>query len=107
MSDPRAIYKEGFAHFVEGEVDQACEKYREALAADEQLAIAWNGLSIALQRRGDLPGAIEAAERLVELEPDDPLSHTNLSRLLQQQGKVPEAEAEMAIANQLQMRASQ
>ena len=31
----------------------------------------------------------------VEIEPDDALSHTNLSRLLQQQGKIPEAEEEM------------
>ena len=39
-----------------------------------------------------------------ESEPEDALSHTNLSRLLQQKGLVPEAEDAMAIATRLQMK---
>ena len=54
----------------------------------------------------DLDAAIEAARRLIEIEPEDPLSHTNLSRLLQQQGRIPEAEAAMASAMRLQMKNS-
>ena len=59
---------------------------------------------MALSRTGALGEAVEAAQRLVELEPDDALSHTNLSRLLQQQGRIPEAEAAMAEAMRLQMK---
>ena len=77
--------------------------YREALELDESLAIAWNGLSMALAQQGNIDEAIDAARRLVELEPDDPLSHTNLSRLLQKKGLIPEAEDAMAIATRLQM----
>lgn len=106
MSDARQLYKQGFAHFAEGEIDEAIALYQRATEADGTLAIAWNALSIALARRGDLDAAIEAAHRLIELEPDDPLSHTNLSRFLQQKGLVPEAEAEMAKATQLEMRRS-
>jgi tetratricopeptide (TPR) repeat protein len=103
MPDARTLYKTAFSHFVKGEDDRAIELYREALDLDAGLAIAWNGLSLALARRGDLEAAIEAGRHLVTLEPEDPLSHTNLSRLLQQKGLIPEAEEERAVAMRLQM----
>lgn len=103
-TDAKSIYKEGFSLFVKGDDDAAIARYHDALEADGTLAIAWNGLSMALARKGDLEGAIEAAEKLVELEPDDPLSHTNLSRILMQKGLIPEAEDARAIAMGLQMK---
>jgi len=103
----RSIYKEGFDLFVKGRVEDAIARYREALAVDDSLSIAWNGLSIALARQGDLDASIEAAEKLVELEPDDPLSHTNLSRILMQKGLIPEAEDARARAMGLQMKSQQ
>lgn len=107
MDTPRDLYKAGFQHFVAGEVDEAIALYRQALDGDPGLAIAWNGLSMALARQGDLDAAIEAGRKLIELEPDDPLSHTNLSRLLQQKGLIPEAEDERAIAMRLEMEQQQ
>jgi tetratricopeptide (TPR) repeat protein len=104
MPDARTLYREGFQHYVKGDLDDAVARYRDALALDDSLALAWNGLSLALGRQGQLDEAIVAAHRLIELEPDDPLSHTNLSRLLQQQGLIPEAEEEKAIAMNLQMK---
>lgn len=100
----KSIYKEGFGLFVKGQIEDAIARYHDALAVDDSLAIAWNGLSIALAKQGDLDAAIEAAERLVELEPDDPLSHTNLSRVLMQKGLIPEAEDASARGMSLQMR---
>lgn len=105
MSDARSVYREAFQHFAKGELETAIEGYQRAIALDENLAIAWNGLSMALGQQGKLDEAIEAAQRLVALEPEDPLSHTNLSRLLQQKGLIPEAEEAMAVATQLQMKA--
>jgi len=104
MSDARSLYDAGFDHFVEGNLADAVALYRQAIEADPAFPLAWNALSLALSKSGDLDGAIEAGRRLIELEPDDALSHTNLSRLLQQQGKIPEAEDEMAIAMRLQMK---
>jgi len=52
----------------------------------------------------DADRAIAAARRLAELEPDDPLSHTNLSILYQSKGMIREAEDEKALAMRLQMR---
>ncbi len=103
-NEAKALYKEGFDHFVKGEIDAAIARYREALEIDPELAIGWNGLSMALARQGDLDAAVAAAERLVELEPEDPLSHTNLSRILMQRGSIAEAEDAKARAMGLQMR---
>lgn len=102
-TDAKALYKQGFAHFAKGETELAVARYRAAIEADARLAIAWNGLSLALAQQGRLEDAIAAAEELVRLEPDDPLSHTNLSRILVQKGLIPEAEDAKARAMSLQM----
>lgn len=103
MSEARSVYREAFQHFAKGELEEAIAGYQRAIELDDNLAIAWNGLSMALAQQGNLDEAIDAARRLIELEPDDPLSHTNLSRLLQQKGLIPEAEDAMAEATRLQM----
>jgi Flp pilus assembly protein TadD len=104
VSDARQLYKEGFGHFAAGRVAEAVALYRRALESDPRLPIAWNGLAMALARQGDLDGAIEAARRLVELEPEDPLSHTSLSRFYMQKGMIAEAEEERAMATRLQLK---
>ena len=104
MSEARALYKEAFSHYVDDRLDEAIAGYRRATEADPELAIAWNGLAMALEKRGDLDGAIEAAERMIALDPDDVLGHTSLSRFYQRKGMVPEAEEEQALAAQLQMK---
>jgi tetratricopeptide (TPR) repeat protein len=106
MSDARALYRAALEHFIGGQIDEAVAGYRAAIELDAKLAPAWNGLSKALERKGDLDGALEAGRKLIELEPDDALSHTNLSQLLQRKGMIPEAEAEKAIAMRLSMRRS-
>ena len=105
MTDARALYREGFRHFADDRVDEAIALYLQALEAQPDLAIAWNGLSMAYRQQGELDDAIEAGRKLIELEPDDALNHTNLSILYQSKGMIPEAEEEKAIAMQLEMRA--
>jgi tetratricopeptide (TPR) repeat protein len=104
MSEARTEYKVGFDHFVEGRVDEAIAAYRRSVELDPALAIAWNGLAMALAQREDLDGAIEAAKQLIALEPDEALGHTSLSIFYQRKGMIPEAEDEKAIAMQLSMR---
>jgi Flp pilus assembly protein TadD len=104
MQDARALCREAFQHFANDRLDEAVATYRRCVELAPDLALAWNGLSMALARTGDLDGAVEAGRRLVALEPDDPLSHTNLSRLYQQKGMIPEAEHEAALAAQVSMR---
>ncbi len=105
MSDARSTYKEGFEHFLAKRPEQAVACYRRALELDPRLGIAWSALARALGDLGELDGALEAARRLVELEPDEPLAHTTLSILYQRKGMIPEAEEEKARALRLQMKA--
>ena len=106
MSDARAVYKEGFDHFVNERFDEAIASYRRALEIDAELTIAWHGLAMALNQSGDVDAAIEAGNRLVALEPDEPLGHTSLSIFYQNKGLIQEAEDEKAIAMRLQMKAN-
>jgi tetratricopeptide (TPR) repeat protein len=100
--DARAQQRAAFQLFVAGRLDEAVAGYRAALALDPALAIAWNGLA----RKEDLDGAIAAAERLAELDPEDPLAHTSLSRFYQRKGWIERAEHEKAIATKLAMKAA-
>jgi Flp pilus assembly protein TadD len=104
-ADARALYREGFQHFLNDRLSEAIACYRRALDADPALALGWNALAQALGRSGDVDGAIEAARRLVALEPDDPLAHTTLSVFYQKKGMIPEAEQEKGEAMRLRMRA--
>ncbi len=103
MSDAGAHYKEAFDHYLHERLEEAVAAYRKCVAADPDHARGWNGLAMSLEKLGDVDGAIEAGLRLVELEPDEPLSHTSLSIFYQQKGMIPEAEEEKAIAMRLQM----
>lgn len=104
--EAKALYRKGFEHFANDRYDEAIALYEQAIARDPDLAIAWNGLSLAHRQKGDLAKAIEAGQRLIELEPDDALSHTNLSILYMRNGMIPEAEEEKAIAMQCQMKSN-
>ena len=106
VSEARTHYKAGVEHYAAGRTEDAIASYRRALALNDAMAMAWNGLAMALAKGGDLDGAVEAAQRYVELDPDEPLAHTSLSMLYQQQGRIPEAEQEKAISMQLQMKAA-
>ena len=102
MSEARARYKEGVEHYAAGRTDEAVAAYRQALEINGEMAMAWNGLAMALAKAGDLDAALEAAKRYVELEPDEALAHTSLSVIYQRKGMIPEAEEERAISMRLQ-----
>ncbi len=106
MSEARTHYKAGLEHFAEGRTAEAIASYRSAIEANAAMAMAWNGLAMALAKHGDMDAAIEAAKHFIALDPDEPLAHTSLSMLYQQAGMIPEAEAEKALSMQLQMKAS-
>jgi tetratricopeptide (TPR) repeat protein len=101
MPDKYELYDEAVDLVAEGKLDDAVARYREAIALDADFADGWQGLALALNDLGRHAEAIEAGKRLCELQPDDVLAHTTLSRLYQAGGLVPEAEAEGAKARVL------
>ena len=85
----------------EGKLEEAVTAYRESLTADPGFTEAMHGLARALQDLQRYDEAIEAAQKIAELDPDDVLAHTSLSVLYQKKGMIPEAEAEGAKARVL------
>ncbi len=85
----------------EGQLEKAVASYRESLTADPTFTEAMHGLARALQDLQRYDEAIEVAQRIAEVDPDDVLAHTSLSVLYQKKGMIPEAEAEGAKARVL------
>ena len=85
----------------DGKLEEAVTAYRESIAVDPAFTEAMHGLARALQDLERYDEAIEVAQKITQLDPDDVLAHTSLSVLYQKKGMIPEAEAEGAKARVL------
>jgi tetratricopeptide (TPR) repeat protein len=94
MADKWDLFDQGVDLVADGKLEEAVRKYEEAIALDAEFSDAWQGLALVLNDLGRHPDAIEAGKKLCELQPDDVLAHTTLSRLYQAAGMIAEAEAE-------------
>ncbi|HXQ20467.1 MAG TPA: tetratricopeptide repeat protein [Candidatus Acidoferrales bacterium] len=101
MPSGEELYDQAVDCIAEGQLDEAIAKYREAVAVEPSFADAWEGLSMALADKELWDDAIAAAKKVVELDPDEQLGYTNVSRIYQRAGNVPEAEAWAAKARVL------
>jgi Flp pilus assembly protein TadD len=85
----------------DGKLEEATAAYRESLLADPTFTEAMHGLARALQDLQRYDEAIDVANKIAELDPDDVLARTSLSVLYMKKGMIPEAEAESAKARVL------
>ena len=85
-------YYAGIDFFGEGKIEEAIAEYNRALELDPNFSDALHGLAQAYHAREDFDRTIEAARRILELNPDDILAWTTISRAYQRKGMVPEAE---------------
>ena len=79
MADAATLYDEADKLRDEGKLEEAVVKLEEAAAADPNYALAHSALAIVLQKLGRHEDAIRHAQRVTEIEPDDPFSFTALS----------------------------
>ena len=101
MASAEELFNQAYELLCEGKPDEAIAMYKQVLAIDPQHADALHELAMAYADKEMLDEAIETMKRLVELTPDDPMVYTDLSRLYQRKGLVPEAEAQAAKARML------
>jgi Flp pilus assembly protein TadD len=94
--DVQNAYLEGIKAFGAGDHQQAVACYDRALAIEPDNTDVLNAKAMALMHLGRLDDAIEAAKRVGELDPEDPMVHTSLSMFYQRKGLIEEAEAEAA-----------
>ncbi len=85
----------------DGNLEKAVAEYQNSVNADPTFTEAMHGLARALQDLQRYDEAIQVANKIAELDPDDVLAHTSLSVLYQKKGMIPEAEAEGAKARVL------
>jgi tetratricopeptide (TPR) repeat protein len=79
MADPVALYDEADKLKDAGELDAAVAKLNEALEADPKYALSHAAMAVVLQKLGRHDEAIQHAQKVCELEPNDPFSFTALS----------------------------
>jgi tetratricopeptide (TPR) repeat protein len=99
--DKNKLLQQGFAHFSAKNYDDAVAAFEAAIELDNEFDLAFNALAESYNRLGRLDDAIRIAEKLVQLQPDDSMSHTALSRLYVQKGLIEKAEHELALSNLL------
>lgn len=79
MATVLELYEEADKLKTAGDLSGAAEKLLAALAVDANYALAHSAMAVVLQRLGKHQEAIEHAQKVCELEPDDPFSFTALS----------------------------
>jgi tetratricopeptide (TPR) repeat protein len=87
-----------------GEVTDALDHYRQALAARPQDATAAFNVGVALEDLGMVPDAIEAYRKAIECDAKSADAHYNLARLLEQSGQPDVAIRHLLIYRQLTRR---
>ena len=103
-SQKMALYKSGMTHYARQDFQAALADFGRAIEIDPEFADVHQSLAHVHEKLGDFDAALESAKKAVELNPDDFLAHTSLSMFYQRKGMIPEAEAEKALAAELQQR---
>jgi len=83
MSDAISLYDEADKLKDAGKLEEAAAKLYESLEADADYSLAHAALSVVLQRMGQNEKAIEHAQKVCQLEPNDPFSFTAMSVICQ------------------------
>jgi len=107
MPNSDQMYDEAIALQQEGKMEEAIDKLQQLLAANPNYALAHSALSVFYSRQDQHDKALEHAEKVCELESDDPFSYVALSLLAQKAGRIPEAERALMMARQTQVAAYQ
>ena len=89
---PKIITTTGIDFFGAGKLEEAIAEYNRALAIDPKFSDALHGLAQAYHAQQDFDRTIEAARRILALDPEDILAWTTISRAYQRKNMIPEAE---------------
>jgi len=99
MADDAAdLYRQGLKLHRAKDYAGAIALLEKAVAADPELADAWEALGVLYDKLNRLDDAIAATQKLVALKPDEVMAHTNLSRFFMKKGMKEKAEEEQGKA---------
>lgn len=92
------LYHQGVALFQAGKLNEAINAMVRSINFDSTLADAYESLGVILGRMEKFQEAIEWMDKLLAVNPQSVMAHTNKSLYLMKQGKIEEAEAEKSLA---------
>lgn len=81
-----------------GRVQEACDRYREAVALAPQHAAGHLNLGVGLEAAGDSDGALKCYEAVLAIDPGNAYASYDLGKLLFVKGALPEAERHLRAA---------
>lgn len=102
MPAPHELYDQAVALKQQGDLNGAVAKLQEVLQIDPNHLDTHAALAVYLQKTGKGDEAIQHALKVVELNPSDPFSYTQLSTVCMRCGQIPQAEAALARAREIQ-----
>lgn len=102
MATTHEIYDDAVALKQKGDIAGAIARLREVLELDPAHVESHCALAVYLQKAGEFDAAIQHALKVVELQPNDPFSYTQLSTVCMRCGQIPQAEAALARAREIQ-----
>lgn len=96
------LYDEAIELQQAGKMDEAVGKLEGLIVEQPDFALAHAALSVFYGKQGRHDDAVEHAQRVCELEPDDPFSYMAMSLICQRAGRIPQAEHAMGMAMEKQ-----
>ena len=96
------LYDEAIAVQQAGGLEEAVGKLEQLTAQHPDYALAHAALSVFYGKLNRPDEAVEQAQRVCELEPDDPFSFMAMSLICQKAGRIPEAEQALGVAMEKQ-----
>lgn len=92
------LLNKGFQYFAQMDYERANVFFEKAIDLDKKFEAAYSALSESLNRLGQIDEAIPVVKKWIEINAEDPIAHTALSRLYVQKGMKDKAEEEMAVS---------
>lgn len=92
------LYDRALSLFRDNDLSEAESLLKKSLELDPSHADTYEALGVMLGRQNRYPEAIDLMERLVKVDPDSLMAHTNLSLFLMKIGKIEEAENHKSLA---------
>jgi Flp pilus assembly protein TadD len=96
------LYDEAVELQQAGKIEEAVGKLESLVVEHPDFALAHAALSVFYGKQGRQDEAVEHAQRVCELDPDDPFSFMAMSLICQRAGRIAEAEQAMGMAMEKQ-----
>jgi len=102
MSSADQIYDEAVELKESGKIEEAVSKLEELVKQEPDHVLAHAALGVFYGKLDRHAEAVEHAEKVCELDPEDPFSYMAMSLICQKAGRLREAEQAMAMAMEKQ-----